>query len=103
MIVHCPNCDTTVDAKECGHNVIYEEEQIPSIQVTLLSCPLCCNSIFAEQELIAVTFNEYDWSFPVRIWPDPESKLPTELPPMVRTSLDEANKCFKAKAYLACE
>lgn len=78
-----------------------EEETGRPFRVSLLSCPTCQNS------LIAGEYQEEgsggpQWDSPVRVWPSPDKLLSWNIPPIVRSSLEEANKCFKARAFSAC-
>ncbi|GJM22833.1 MAG: hypothetical protein DHS20C15_27480 [Planctomycetota bacterium] len=45
---------------------------------------------------------EQGWSIPTRIWPDPDKYVPWDVPEIVRASLEEARKCFRAGAFAAC-
>jgi len=67
-----------------------------------LECPVCKNAILAGQELYQTGPDRYEWSDATRLWPEPEKYLDWNLPDLVRSSLEEAEKCYKAKAYNAC-
>jgi len=36
------------------------------------------------------------------VWPEPDEQLPGEVPRLIRVSIDDARKCFRAKVYAAC-
>lgn len=100
MIIECPNCESKVDAK-----VLAEHESMEyygPVKVTFLECPVCKNSILAHQDYIQTGPQDWDWSEPVRIWPAAEKFVSGFLPDIVGNSLEQAKKCFKAKAYDAC-
>ena len=40
--------------------------------------------------------------YPTRVWPEPDEQLPGEVPRLIRVSIDDARKCFRAKVYAAC-
>jgi len=100
VVIDCPFCDVTVEGVEKG-TVIVADDGIPEQKTVLLECPRCREAIGAQQRMIY--FNDtMDWSRAVRIWPSPQRILKESLPPLVAISLDESEKCFVGKAYLAC-
>ncbi|MCF2716844.1 DUF4145 domain-containing protein [Paenibacillus sp. UKAQ_18] len=100
MVIDCPFCDITVEAVEKGTVIIYMDE-IQDKKTVLLECPKCGEAIGAQQRM--VYFNgTSDWSRAIRIWPSAQRNLSVELPDIVSISLEEAEKCYKATAYLAC-
>jgi len=54
------------------------------------------------QEYVQIGMNTYEWNSAIRLWPEPKKYISWDLPNLVRVSLEEAYKCFKAKAYIAC-
>jgi len=102
MIIECHYCESKVDGKILGENKSCETDDSPSFKVSLLECPVCKNVILAGQELYQTGPNEYEWSDATRLWPEPERHLNWILPDLVRSSLEEAEKCYKTKAYNAC-
>ncbi|WP_339252804.1 DUF4145 domain-containing protein [Paenibacillus sp. FSL P2-0136] len=102
MIVECPYCNSKVDGIIKGEHETYKDyEENPSKRV-LLECPVCKCSLLARTELWQIGNEEYEWSHAVRLWPDPKREWSWDLPEAVSFSLDEAEKCFKGSAYLAC-
>jgi hypothetical protein len=102
MIIECPHCSAKVDAKviatyESGR----EEEPFPT-KTHLLACPSCTNAIIAMQHTIWDGVDEFSWSQVQRVWPKPEVRTTGHVPEIVKSSLDEAYKCFNAQAYGAC-
>ena len=51
--------------------------------------------------MVEVQEGEWDWSGAETLWPPMTSWLDWELPAAVRDCLDEAQRCFKAKAFSA--
>jgi len=100
MIIECPRCDSHVDAKSCG--VLQVNDGRDPWQVSLVECPQCHLPLLASQELIQVDNKNWDWTSPDVLWPSSERELHPELAEAVRESLDEARRCFKAKAFSAC-
>lgn len=103
MIIECDFCEAKVDAALIAKKeyTILHDAAEPSL-IYLLQCPVCSSVIIGGSDLNEVSQNKYDWSDPVRLWPNPEERLNSSIPSLSRTSLEEANRCFKAKAYLAC-
>ncbi|NVM55776.1 MAG: DUF4145 domain-containing protein [Candidatus Helarchaeota archaeon] len=103
MIIECPYCDSKVDAKVLAqHESFNEERDSWPIRVSLLECPVCKNGILAEQEVYIIGEDKYQLSLAERVWPEPEKYLDLSIPDLVRSSLEEAKKCYKAKANSAC-
>ncbi len=100
MIVECSYCQARVDAKVIAQHIDPPDDEVGLIyRVTLLSCPTCHNSLVAGQYKDP---DDQDWNLPTRIWPSPEEHLSLYIPSVVRSSMEEARKCFKAGAYSAC-
>ncbi|MFC3745728.1 DUF4145 domain-containing protein [Paenibacillus sp. GCM10012306] len=102
MIVECPYCASKVDGIVRGeHETFGEYEDHPTKRV-LLECPICKSSLLARTEYWQIGHDEFEWSHAVRLWPEPRRELSWDLPETVSFSLNEAEKCFKGSAYLAC-
>lgn len=105
MIVECPRCEAKVDAKILQGAVLEYDDEGGDVKISLLECPLCKKGILVGQhyELYSVGDQvEEDFGVPVRLWPEPHKGINWSLPHTVHDSLDEAEKCYKAKAYSAC-
>ncbi|SRR6266851_1205247 len=104
MIIECSYCEASVDARVVAqHTDPYNPEEDPSeFRVSLLACPLCNNSLLAGQYLAAKTERGEFWDDLHRLWPAPKESLSWHIPDLVSTSLEEANACFKARAFSAC-
>jgi hypothetical protein len=104
MIIECSYCEAKVDATIIAQHVDPPDQQVgPMFQVSLLVCPNCKNALVAGQD--ESTFgppNDGQWEDPVRVWPRPIKYLSPAIPELVRSSLDEANMCYNARAYKAC-
>lgn len=75
------------------------EEDYPfSARVTLCVCPRCSSVIIGREEEV-----DFDGHFdsPRRVWPSPPVSLSYRIPPEIRSSLMEADKCLKGQAYTA--
>jgi hypothetical protein len=104
MIIECPFCETKVDAKSIGTIEEADKLNMFFLKISLLKCPICESAILAGQEL---EFDENnllntEWGPAKRLWPSPEKPISGDLPDFVSSSLKEAHKCYKGKAYSAC-
>lgn len=96
MIVECPQCESKVDAgvlaEAKGLEVLEEDVALPYV-VSLVTCPSCKEPLLHYRD---------DTGAESRVWPPAETLPHWMLPPLVRDSLTEAQKCFKATAFIAC-
>jgi hypothetical protein len=101
MIIECPYCESKVDGLVRGEHVSYFEEDDSEFRTLLLECPVCRNSLLGGQERYDPELDS-EWSSVKRLWPQPEAHIDLNIPDIVRDSLEEARRCFKARAYSAC-
>lgn len=106
MLIECSYCEAKVDGKVIANHIDPEDPEYGYIYRTfLLECPNCRNSIVGGQ-VGNVNYAEdgerHEWGRVSRLWPNPEESLSHHIPEIVRASLEEADLCFKAKAYAAC-
>lgn len=102
MRIECPECETVVDGKVISKHTSFDDVNFLEFKVVLLECPVCKDSIVGGSEKYEVAPNKYEWDSLRRLWPQPETNIPFEIPNIARNSLLEARICFKAKAYSAC-
>ncbi len=102
MIIECPYCEAKVDGKIIGEHVSCSEDTPIPFKVVLLECPVCKEPLLGYQELIQVGFDQEEWVGNVRLWPQPKNSNRRLLPEIVGDSLEEADKCYNARAYNAC-
>ncbi len=105
MIIECFYCEAKVDARIIASHVNsgeYVDETYdvfePDHKVYLLACPSCERALIARQYVDG----DEELTGASRIWPKPEVGINREIPRSVRISLEEARRCFKARAYHAC-
>jgi len=78
---------------------VYEVNEEPfNGLVSLLRCPACHSGIVSYQEFQG---GENVYGDASRVWPEPTRPLDWSIPEIVRTSLNEAEKCLRASAYMA--
>ena len=106
LAVSCAACEAVVKAKVVGEhvtNAFYEGAgELPEAAVSLAVCPSCNEPIVARQ----LWQGEDDtgaslWSRATRVWPLPEREAHADIPPIVKVSLEEAERCFRAGAHTA--
>jgi uncharacterized protein DUF4145 len=103
MIIECHYCESRVDAKVLASHDSFDENDPSPFRATLLECPGCNSPLLAGQYAEGETAEgDQVWEAPVRVWPAPDRYVSWEVPAIVRTSIEEAERCFKAKAYTAC-
>lgn len=102
MIVECSYCESKVDGKVLAEHESSGDGDPIAFKVSLLECPVCKNAILAGQELYPAGTDDCEWDEALRLWPKPGKYLDWRLPDLVRSSLGEAQKCYKAKVYSAC-
>ena len=102
MLVECNYCEAKVDAKILAEHQEREDWLEEPIKISLVECPVCKNALVTYQELIQVSNTDMEWSEASRVWPSPSKHLDYRLPDLVRSSLEEAHECYKAKVYNSC-
>lgn len=103
MIVECPHCESKVDGISKGEYEYVPDELGEPIRIVLLKCPVCHEALLGYQEWYQIDANKGDWSQPVRrLWPEPDSSIAMIVPEIVGVSLEEAQRCYRARAYSAC-
>jgi hypothetical protein len=104
MIIDCPTCKSRVDAEVHGELKSFDPREDPfPYKVALLKCPCCGGTLVGlSEEIYDHPDNEPYWEDALRIWPEPKRIVPYFVPDIVKTSLEEADRCFNAGAYSAC-
>jgi len=107
LSVDCAECEATVKAEIMAtHETKYFDERLlidlPDNRVSLVVCPSC------DQALVALEtwkgegeFGSDLWSSPLRVWPRPPRELSSKIPDIVQISLEEAQRCHRARAHTA--
>ena len=107
--VDCSNCESRIGAEVLASCNLSDKDSGVELIVYLLKCPVCALPICAVSEVELVASEERDgnivgeWEEGLleRVWPYPKKDF-FGLPTLVKQSLEEAEKCFDAKANLAC-
>jgi hypothetical protein len=102
MIIECPYCESKVDGKVFGEHITSKEDYPFPTKVVLLECPACKESLVGYQELVETAYGTDEWVSGNRLWPEPVNPSNWLIPIIVRDSLEEAKKCYSARAFNAC-
>ena len=97
MLIECHICKAKVDAE-----VLAEHNDLDFIETLtyLLKCPSCNSAIVAESHEDFSGGKKF-YTRPFRVYPRPKRELGKDIPHIVRMSLEEAERCMQAGAYLA--
>jgi hypothetical protein len=100
-LIECPDCESKVSAKVIAARS-YSSDDYEPFEILFLECPVCERTMIGHAELIQTDFQEWEFSQPTRLWPEPKGHLDRNIPTLVRNSIEEARACFRAKAFSAC-
>jgi hypothetical protein len=101
-IIECPDCESKVSAKVIAKKEYGPTDDYDPFGIFFLECPVCKRTMIGHSDLVQTDYDEWGFESPTRLWPNQEKYLDINIPRIVRKSIDEASKCYKAKAYAAC-
>jgi len=104
MLIECPHCDARVHGKVLGEKSYFPssaEDEFDPHKYIFIQCPSCHSPLLGCSMLESSGLNP-DWESPERVWPSPIRGYEPSVPSLVSKSLEEAQRCFQASAYLAC-
>ncbi len=101
-LIECPDCESKVSAVVLAKREYGPTDDYDPFIVYFLECPVCHRTMVGHSDLMRIDIHEWDYSQPTRLWPSPSKHLDWSIPTSVRKSIEEARKCFGAKAYSAC-
>lgn len=104
MLIHCPHCAASVDAKVLAHHVSADTDYYDApFRTSLLECPACDKALVGGASATGVDeWDNLEWGKALRLYPVAETPLSKYIPPIVGTSIEEADLCFRARAFSAC-
>lgn len=106
MIIECPNCRSRVYAKidgECTLPKYNDGEENPfQSRIVVGKCSNCAHVLVGLQEEDNDPEYGLYWSHAQRVWPEPKRTISPNVPDIVKSSLEEADRCFSAGAFTAC-
>ena len=99
MLIECNECKAKVDAEVLSfHEHLHAD--IFSYRTYLLKCPSCNIALVGESEEIFNDGEKY-WSDVTRVFPSPRRLIRYGIPEVVSNSINEAERCMQAGAFLA--
>jgi hypothetical protein len=104
MLIHCPHCGASVDAKVLAHHESSDTDYYDApFRTSLLECPACQKALVGGASATGVDdWDNFEWGKAMRLYPVAEAPLSKYIPAIVGTSIEEADLCFRAKAFSAC-
>lgn len=105
MLIECPYCRSRVDSKVEGECILPKDphDQEPfDAKISVGKCSHCANVLVGlQEEHEHPDYGNY-WSEAERVWPQPKRTISLSIPDIVKSSLEEADRCFSAGAFTAC-
>jgi hypothetical protein len=103
MIIECPYCMSRVTAVKHGGRKHYDPREDPfPYEVQVLACPSCNNTLVGLEEEYPEEYQDGRPRLATRLWPNPKQNISWHLPEIVKTSLEEADRCISSGAFSAC-
>lgn len=103
QIIDCTNCESkvqgTVIAKE---SYFYSDWMDLPSYIFVLKCTGCDFPIVGHANLVQTDSDKYYLDSLSRVWPNAQKDTAWEIPKSARDAMNEASRCFNAKAYNAC-
>jgi hypothetical protein len=102
MLIECAFCNSKVDAKVLAEQEAPRGDFGEPTKYVFVTCPICKNAHVGLSEEFQFGPDDFAWSALKRVWPSPPRQFGDNVPLLVRSSIDEAEKCYRAEAYNAC-
>ncbi len=99
MLIECDECKARVDAEVLASHE-HEAYDIFHFRTYLLKCP-ACNAALVGQTEKDVRDGKLFWPDVTRVFPNPRRLLGSGIPEIVKRSIEEAERCIQAGAFLA--
>ena len=100
--IACPYCDARVQAKVLAEREYGPGEEWEPYKYQFVECSNCGSVLVGWAEWEMGDHGDEGWGHLVRQWPEPDARLHSNIPRIVRRSLEEAKRCFSSKAFMAC-
>jgi hypothetical protein len=95
----CPHCEQASSARVCGKAFRPASDDGPPIEWTMVQCTRCSEPTVQAREDYGGGFADDD--HPATVYPA-SIRLSTSVPDGLRREWEEAQTCFRARAYAAC-
>jgi hypothetical protein len=99
MLIECDECKAKVDAEIIAFHE-HELFGLFSFRTYFLKCPSCNTALVGQTEQ-GVHDGKLFWPDITRVFPNPRRLLGSGIPEIVKRSIDEAERCMQAGAFLA--
>lgn len=100
--IACPYCDAKVQAKVLTEREYPPGEECEPYKYSFVECTNCGSVLVGWSEWEMGENGDQGWGNPTRQWPEPDTKLHSNIPRSVQRSLEEAKRCLNSRAYMAC-
>jgi hypothetical protein len=102
VTIDCANCKARVQAKILAERNYSPGEDWDPFNYSFVECTTCANVMVGYSEWGMTSPEDEGWLAQTRVWPEPEQQIHSNVPNAVCISLEEAKKCYNAKAFMAC-
>jgi len=102
MIIECPTCEARVHAKVLAGREYPPTDDLEPRKYLFLECPSCKEVLLGYSEYEWFGPDKEGWGNPTRLWPEPKRHFDIVIPQLVRSSIEDARKCYQTKVYTAC-
>jgi uncharacterized protein YlaI len=99
MLIECDECKAKVDAEVLANHE-HQAFGLWDVRTYLLKCP-ACNTALVGQTEESVHDGKLFWPDVTRVFPNPRRLLGSEIPDIVKKSMEEAERCMQVGAFLA--
>lgn len=100
IIIDCPYCEQRVQASCPAEHWRWQQLEY---RIAIVQCSRCFNWLVARQNFLGPIgpYEQEEYSEAQRLWPSPRVTLSLQIPEIIRTSLDEAQRCLDCGSYTA--
>jgi predicted nucleic-acid-binding Zn-ribbon protein len=105
IIIACPHCNDKVSGQVIATNGedVDPIDDIAYTTISFIRCAKCKNSVLIKNQLLPKKgTTDWSWQPDERLWPNADFTIDPSIPLFVRKSLEEADLCFRTRAYSAC-
>lgn len=102
VFIACPYCDAKVQAKVLAEREYGPGPDCEPHKYQFVECSQCGSVLVGWAEWEMGEDSDQGWGHLVRQWPEPDARLHSNIPRIVRRALEEAKRCFGSKSFMAC-
>ena len=101
-IINCNICAARTQGKALAERLYAAGEEYEACKYVFVECSQCRNVLVGCSEWEIGEQGDAGWGTLTRQWPAPDDNLHVSIPRLVRSSIQEAERCFSSRAYMAC-